>query len=91
MRLKVAGREGTASVKRASAGQESRGGCLAVTGNVGWVGCDGRMAMAMTTAVGARGWGNVRSGLRRLDDSTLSWASRASLGWLGNHLGVETH
>ena len=91
MRLKVAGRAGTASVKRASAGQESRGSCLAVAGGVGWVGCDGCMAMAVTTAVSAWGWGNVGSGLGRLDDGTLSWASRASLGWLGNHLGVETH
>lgn len=91
MRLKVAGRAGTASVKRASAGQESRGGCLAVTGNVGWVGCDGCMAVAVTTVVGAWGWGNVGSGLGRLDDSSFSWASRASLSWLRNHLGVETH
>lgn len=91
MRLKVTGRAGTASVKRASAGQESRGGCLAVTGNVGWVGCDGSMAMAVTTVVGAWGWGNVGSGLGRFDNSTLSWANRASLSWLRNHLGVETH
>lgn len=93
MRLKVAGRAGTASVKRASAGQESRGGCLAVTGSVGWVGCDRCMAMAVAvaTAVAAWGWGNLGGGLGRLDDSSLSWTSRTSLSGLRNHLGVDTH
>lgn len=88
MRLKVAGGAGAASVQRANAGQESRGRCLALTGNVGWVGCDGCMA----AAVGAWGWGNLGSGLGRLDDSSFSWAGRASLSRLdGNHIGVEAH
>lgn len=104
MRLKEAGRVGTASmvmasVQRANAGQESRRGCLALTGNVGRIGCDGCTA-DVTTAVTAWGRRDLEcSGLGRLDRSSfsrarrssLSRARRTSLSWLnnGNHLGVE--
>ena len=68
-------------------GRKSRGGSLALTRSASWVGCDRSMA----TAVGA--WrGRNLGGLGRLDDSSISWASRASLSWLnGNHLGIEAH
>jgi hypothetical protein len=95
MRLKVAGRAGMVSVKRANAGQESRGGCLALTGNVGWVGCDGctsLVAAGVITVVTAWGGRDLESsGLGRLDRSSSSRARRTSLSWLhGNHLGVES-
>jgi hypothetical protein len=80
-----------ASVQRANAGQESRRGCLALTGNVGRVGCDGCTA-DVTTVVTAWGRRDLEgSGLGRLDGSSLSRARRTSLSWLnnGNHLGVE--
>lgn len=90
MRLKVTGRAGTVSAQK-DTGQESRGGCLPLTGNVGWVGCNGCVAATVATVGATWGWGNLSSGLDRLDDSRFSWAGRTSLSWLNSHhLSVET-